>query len=357
MCDHHGDRSFPCRDRLALDRRKLLRRAAEGTVVVGLSTGLFGGMGSALANSRVTATHGNGFCNLGLFLAHARQLAAEDGVRLEFANAPTFAEHVTFLGIGAVDISIVPYTSFIGLYDAGAPVKIIAGGGVEGCGIVSQPGLDTADKLRGKTLGTFQLDTLEVMPYDWLKAQGVDFADITVRYMGSTPEAVEAFKAGALDWICTIEPYASALVRDVPGAHMLSDGRDIYGPNYTDCVLAARTSIIEQQPEVVKAIIKAMMRAQHAFETEREQVLEELVGVYYKTSMENARIAADKQPVIVDARDQTDFILGRTDSVLEMGYISQKPGPEAIDWTLLEEVIAENPDLYGSLENKSTMAG
>ena len=47
--------------------------------------------------------------------------------------------------------------------------------------------------------------------------------------MGNTPEAVEAFKAGALDWICTIEPYASALVNDVKGAVMLTNGVDLYG--------------------------------------------------------------------------------------------------------------------------------
>jgi NitT/TauT family transport system substrate-binding protein len=30
----------------------------------------------------------------------------------------------------------------IALQDAGAAVKIVTGGGIEGCGIVSQPGLD-----------------------------------------------------------------------------------------------------------------------------------------------------------------------------------------------------------------------
>ena len=70
--------------------------------------------------------------------------------------------------------------------------------------IVAQPGLDTAAKLKGKTLGTFQMDTLEVLPYDWLKKNGVKFGGFTVRYMGNTPEAVEAFKAGAIDFICTI---------------------------------------------------------------------------------------------------------------------------------------------------------
>ncbi len=88
-------------------------------------------------------------------------------------------------------------------------------------------------------------------------------------------------------------------------------------------------------------------------EQKPDEVLTELVGKYYKTSMENAKIAKGKQPAVVDARNQTDFILQRTDSVMEMGYIKKKPGRDAIDWTLLEEVIKENPDLYGKLKYKS----
>ena len=54
--------------------------------------------------------------------------------------------------------------------------------------MVAQPGLDTAAKLKGKTLGTFQMDTLEVLPYDWIKKNGVKFSDINVRYMGKRPK-------------------------------------------------------------------------------------------------------------------------------------------------------------------------
>ena len=36
-----------------------------------------------------------------------------------------------------------------------------------------------------------------------------------------------------------------------------------------------------------------------------------------------------------------------------MGYIKKKPGRDAIDWTMLEAVIKENPDLYGKLKYKS----
>src|ERR1700726_4566875 len=283
MCDRTGCMHLPNFRTMDFSRRKVLKATAATTLTMAVGGGLMGAANAA-ANT-LKSTHGTGFCNLNIFLSHALQTAKDDGVEIQFINTPTFAEQVTFLGIGQVDVGLMPYTSFMALFDAGAPVKVVAGGGIEGCVIVSQPGLDTAAKLKGKTLGTFQLDTLEVMPYDWLKKNGVKFSDITVRYMGNTPEAVEAFKAGALDFICTIEPYASALLNDVKGSVLLSNGADIYGPHYTDCVLAARTSVIEEHPEDLKALIKGMLKAQLIFEQQREQILSELVGTYYKTSL------------------------------------------------------------------------
>jgi NitT/TauT family transport system substrate-binding protein len=324
------------------NRRGFLRATAANTLTLALGAGA----------AHAAETH-TGFCNLNYFLANALQTAKDDGVMLDFIITPTFAEQVTFLGTGQVDAGLIPYTSFVALYDAGAPVKIIAGGGIQGCVLVAQPGLDSPEKLKGKTLGTFQMDTLEVLPYDWMKKHNVNFKDINVRYMGNTPEAVEAFKAGALDLICTIEPYGTALLNDVKGSVMLSDGIDIYGPGYTDCVLAVRAELIKQNPTSLKSLIKGMMNAQYMAETKPEETLQILVGPYYKTSIENARIAKAKQPSVVDARSQTQFILDRVESIAEMGYIKKKPGRDAIDWTLLEQVIAANQDLYGKLKYKS----
>ena len=355
MCDTDRASSLPDFDTIRRHRRRFLKTGAAGGAGV-ITMALLPGMSfadAATGTSTIRSTHGTGFCNINLFLSHALQTAEDDGLTIEFVPTPTFAETVTFLGIGQVDMGLMPYTSFISLYDADAPVKVVAGGGIEGCVIVAQKGLDTAQKLKGKTLGTFQLDTLEVLPYDWLKANGVSFSDVNVRYMGSMPEAVEAFKAGALDWICAIEPYGSALLNDVEGSVMLSDGTDIYGAGYTDCVLAVRESLIDENRDGIKALIKGMMAAQTIAENEPQRALDTVVGTYYKTSMENARIGLDKQPAVVDARDQTDFILARTDSLVDMGYIKKKPGRDAIDWSLLEEVIDENADLYASLKLKA----
>lgn len=354
MCDRHGSWNMPNYGRTDFSRRGFLKATSAVSLTMAVAPGMLGTSRAFAADAAVKATHGAGFCNLNLFLAHAMQLAQSEGLDIDFVEAPSFSDQVTFLGTGQVDLGVMPYTSFVALYDAGAPVKIIGGGGVQGCILLAQPGLDTPAKLKGKTLGTFQLDTLEVLPYDWLKKNGVDFKDINVRYMGSMPEAVEAFRAGALDMFSAIEPYGTTLLADVPGSIKLSDGIDIYGPNYTDCVLAVRSDMIQKNPAELKKLIKAMMKAQYMAESDPEAILPKMVGTYYKTTIENARIAMKAQPSVIDARSQTDFILQRTDSLMEMGYIKKKPGRDSIDWSLLEQVIAENKDLFASLKIKST---
>jgi hypothetical protein len=129
MCDHHGSQAFSGLAQSALSRRTFLKSSALGTIVMALPGGM---MGSAHAASTIKGTHGNGFCNVAFFITHARQLAKEDGLTLEFVNTPSFADQVTFIGSGQVDVSVMPYTNFMALYDAGAPVKIVAGGGVQG---------------------------------------------------------------------------------------------------------------------------------------------------------------------------------------------------------------------------------
>ena len=181
----------------------------------------------------------------------------------------------------------------------------------------------------------------------------MSFADVDVRYMNTSPELAQAFIAGAIDAICHIEPYATQCVQARAGASVLSDGTDLYGPGYSDCVLAARVPLLESNPDAVKAVIKSLMEAQAQAEADIETALADTVGAYYKTTMEAARDASAKQPIVVDQRDQTQFIIERGVSMSELGYVRTLPDENAFDWTFLEAAIAENPDLYASLQRKS----
>jgi NitT/TauT family transport system substrate-binding protein len=331
-----------------LSRREFMCHCCVGGVA---TAAMLGALNTPALADAVTfkATHGTGLCNLAIFLAHKRKYAEKDGLHIEFVNTPTIADITTIFGSGQVDISSIPYTNFYTLIDKGAPVKIIAGTGVEGCVVVSQPGLDSAKKLKGRTLGTFQADTLEVLPYDWLKKHGVNWTDLDVRFFGTVPELTQAFINGQIDSICQIEPYATLALQGRPGAHMLSDGTDIYGNRYTDCVIAASDRVIKKHRDQVKALIKALMTAQRESERDRVSAIKDTVGTYYKASFEVVLDASTKQYLMIDQRPNQQFMLARSQSMVELGYIKKPLDQSSFDWSILEEVIAENAELYRSL--------
>jgi NitT/TauT family transport system substrate-binding protein len=338
-------------------RRGFLRTTGLAGASIAMPAGIAAALMPRLARAETTikATHGAGLCNLAFFLAKKRELTKADGVTLDFVITPTNADIATLFGSGQVEMSVIPYSNFLTLYDAGAPVKIVAGAGVDGCILLAKEGIKSAADLKGKTLGTFQADTLEVLPYDYLKKAGMSFKDVQVRYFNTSPELAQAFIAGGVDAICHIEPYATQCLTSRKGSSVLSDGSDVYGRNYSDCVLAVRTPLIESNPKAVKAVIKAMFVAQGQAETDIDAALKDTVGTYYKTTFEAAKLAASKQPIMIDQRKNTQFILERGQSMKELGYVKKLAPRSAIDWTLLEEVIAENKPLYASLKLK-TMA-
>jgi NitT/TauT family transport system substrate-binding protein len=122
---------------------------------------------------------------------------------------------------------------------------------------------------------------------------------------------------------------------------------------YSDCVLAVRTPLIEKNPKAVKSVIKAMFVAQSQAEKDIDSALKDTVGTYYKTTLEAAKMAAAKQPIMIDQRNNTQFILDRGQSMKELGYVKKLATRAAIDWTLLEQVITENKPLYASLKLKT----
>jgi NitT/TauT family transport system substrate-binding protein len=340
-------------DTNGFNRRNFLRATAASTLTLALAPQFLGGAAWA-ASGKITATHGAGFCNLNLFLSSLAHTVQDEGVNLELITTPTFADEITMIGTGQIDAGVMPYTSFVALYDAGVDVRIVGGGGVGGVGLIAQPGLDSPDKWKGKTIGTFQLDTLEVMAYDWFKMKGVNYKDLNIRYFDTTPDSAQAFMSGAVDILTTIEPYGTILPKDKPGTVVLSDGTDVYGtPFYSDCILGVRAGLIKENPGVVKALIKGMMKAQLAAESDPEGTLNKLLGAYYKTTMDRAKIAMARQPSVVDQRNQEKFILGRGQSLLEMGYVKKIPDNSVFEWSFLKQVIAENADVYSKLKYKS----
>jgi len=297
-------------------------------------------------------SHGFGLCNMPLFYSLEAGLFEKNGIAGSAVMGTLAGDQATQLASGQVQMAVVPFTNAIAAYTQAPTFQVVAGSGVQGLIVVAKPEIRSFQDLKGKKVAAAQADTLEVVVYDYLKREGMSYSDVEMVYIADATEATNAFIAGQVDAISSIEPYATKARTAVEG-NILGDGRDLYGDGYPDCVLAASTELIEKEPEIVKQAIVTFLDAQYDIEKGFQQAAEKTIGKYYKTDMDSLLAAAQAQPPGVDIRQHKDFMFGRAQSMKEMGYINGDPKESFVNFSLLEQVISEKPELLERVRVKS----
>ena len=97
-----------------------------------------------------------------------------------------------------------------------------------------------------------------------------------------------------------------------------------------------------------------LLEAEYEIENDFEQAAKMTIGKYYKTDMTTLMAAAKAQPPGVDIRNQRDFMFSRAKSMREPNYISKDPEKDFINFTLMEAVIKESPELWERVKVRST---
>ena len=298
--------------------------------------------------------HGAGLCNMPLFYSAEKQLFAKYGFKGTAALTPMPADVAVQLATGQVEMAVIPFTNAIAAYTQGASFQVVAGSGVEGLVIVAKPEIKSFADLKGKKVATFQADTLDVIVYDYLKKEGLSYDDVEMVYLGDSTELLNAYLAGQVDAVSHIEPYATKAKTQTNG-NVLGNGVDIYGSGYPDCVLAVRNEIIENEPEMVKDVIRVFFEAQYEIENNFEGAAQATIDKYYKTDMESLLASAQAQPPGVDVRDKRNFMYERAESMKELNYINTDLDDNFVNFSLLEDVIAESPELWERVKVKVTV--
>jgi NitT/TauT family transport system substrate-binding protein len=299
-------------------------------------------------------THSVGLCNLPMFISYENHYSERDNTRIQLINIPNWSDHAAALTSGTVDFSVTPFTNVITAYANGAPIRIVSGSGINGLYLVSSKNIKTVKQLKGKKIGTFRADTLEMLLYNLLKMFGLSYDDVEIVYFNDGFEIIQSFASGKIDAMTHVEPYITKAVREF-GANRLASGQDVWGGDHPDCVLTASEKIIKDHPEMVKAVIYAMMQSQLNIEDSLDAAINKVVGKYYKTDKEDLIESAKSQPPGIDIRDMKSFILDRFKDLKELGYLKIEPDPQLMNFSFLEEVIHENPELYKKLKFKSKL--
>lgn len=300
-------------------------------------------------------SHGQGICNMPLFYSIEKDLFAQYDIKGKVYGVTSGVDQATQLAAKAVEMGVIPYTGGLAAYTRDGGFQVVAGSGLRGLIVVAKPEIKSFEDLKGKKFGTFQADTLEMLAYDYLQKYGLTYNDVEMVYFGDNVEALNAYLVGQVDAVTLIEPYATKGLTESKG-NQLGDGKDLYGPIFPDCVLAARKELIEQEPEVVKNVIRAFFEAQYQIESSFEEAAKTTIDKYYKTDMASLLQAAQAQPPGVDIRNQREFMLARAKTMRELNYISVDPDDGFVNFALLEEVIDESPELWDRVKEKTQPA-
>ena len=229
------------------------------------------GAGTACSTKPSSAT--DGAVRLGYFanVTHATALvgvergtfAARLGkVETQVFNAGPAAVEAIFAG--AIDATYLGPNPAVNAYvkSKGDAIRIVAGATSGGAQLVVQPGIRTANDLRGKTLATPQLgNTQDVALRAWLAGNGLRTdpqkgGDVTIA-PGDNAQTLQLFKEGEIAGAWLPEPWASRLVIE-GGAEVLLDEASLWPEGkFVTTQLVVTTEFLEDNPLAVKRLVEA----------------------------------------------------------------------------------------------------
>lgn len=299
-------------------------------------------------------THAIGLCNLPLFIAAEEHLGEEFGVQFDLVNIPNWGDHPAAIASGRVDFSVTPFTNVMTAYANGAAIKVVAGSGINGLFLLGRPEIKGIADLKGKKVGTFQSDTLEMLLFSALQENGLTYKDMEVVYFTGGAEMMDAFATGRVQAITHVEPYATQAVQKF-GGKKLASGKDVWKGDHPDCVLTVSEKVFKENRPLVKGVIRAMLRAQLRIESDRSGTVKEALGKYYKADYADVMMAAEAQPPGVDIQANLPFMSERFRDLQKLNYVKADKTPDAlIDLSLLKEVVQEDAELMAKLKFKSS---
>lgn len=284
-------------------------------------------------------THAVGLCNLPLFIAAEDQHDPSYQVRIELTAVPDWGKHALALQKGDVEFSVTPFTNVMVAYASGVPLRVIAGSGMNGLRLVTAKEIRSASDLRGKKVGTFRSDTLELMLFTYLDRNGLSYDDIELIYYDDGFQLVTAFRTAKVDAMTHVEPYAQKALRDRE-SHILAtgEGPEVWDQDHPDCVLVTTANSLKDEPEKCKRMIRAMLEAERTINRNPEKAARRTASKYFRADEEDIVFAGKSQRPRVDILKSEEFMRSRFEDLKRLGQI---PRDAAFDGLLALELLAE----------------
>lgn len=200
-------------------------------------------------------------------------LLRPEGIDAEVVTFPSLVQRMQAVASGSVDVGNGGLSATMQVATKGFPMTVLANGCDGGWMMLARPGITGFQQLRGKKIGV-QNGSIALVSLNWkLRQEGI--ADqVELLFLDNQDQPVPLAR-GSVDAICCFEPYATF-------AELNGFGQRLWVPydtpmGKTNLGFVASTGLVAREPELVRSLVRAHVKATERMRTDPSIAVETTV--------------------------------------------------------------------------------
>lgn len=295
--------------------------------------------------------------NVLVTIANEKGYFAEEGIAFEKVDATQNMDAMALLAAGKVDVVSNAGTSNpLQQIAQGVDITVFGGHMVEGCmPVIAKAGTEWngIESFVGESVAvnpSYFAFTGAVMDLGYDNVVGED-AVVEWKVYSSYPDALAAVINGEVKYALqgTQDNYGLQELVEAGEIEIVSYQSEIM-ENYSCCRMVAQTEWVNENPDTVKAIIRALLRAQAYYESNKEEAVELHAALIGQEPEYVAAYMMDEEHYFVNTDPLKNSVVRAWDILKATGYIEEDCEIDILDHIntdLYEEALAEATELYG----------
>lgn len=222
---------------------------------------------------------GHGIGALPIYLA-AERTFAEEGLSADLIVSGSGAAIAQAFAADSLDVSVASLSTLINMIEAGVSAKAFyAGFNQADFEWFARAEIKTWADLRGRTVGVASYaDLTTFLTREVLRRHELDpNRDVDIRAMGGSGNSLQALRNGQLDMAILAPPLK--FQAEAEGFTRLGTQASEVAEQWPKNVLIAKQSIIDNSPDLIRALLRAHVKAIRQARNDREATVETITSV------------------------------------------------------------------------------
>lgn len=198
-----------------------------------------------------------------------KKLLEAEGLKVKWSEFMAGAFLMQHMASGEVDFGTCGAVPVMISQGQGINAVILAGSNAEGSALVVAKSIKTLKDLDGKSIGTPGVGSIQDAMLDMIAKKH----SIKIQHKSIKVSDMPLFlQKGEIDGYIAWEPHASRAV-DLGYGHIIATSHDIL-PEHQCCVLVGRGEIVQKDPDTVRKVMRAYMKAFDYYIKNREETID-----------------------------------------------------------------------------------